>query len=428
MIKTFINLAIPNIIANLVIPLASLVDMGILGRLKDLNSLSGVTLGALIFDYIFIALNFFRMSSTAQTVKAQTLGSEFDVQAVLVKGVTWSFWIGIVLYIFALPLERLSLIVLNAEPSYVKELSNYYYARMISAPAVLSIMVLNGWYLGQKKAKAVLWMTLLLNLFNMALTYYFVMIANKGAWGAGLATSISNWIVFAIFAYPLVKCDFKKVYENFKLSTEFNNFFKNNFNLFLRTFFVVSSYSIFENFSALLGKVPLVANSLVLMMFYTFSYFIDGVAYSLEVMGGEQFHLKNKEGFKTSIFIAIKFGVLFFIIFMNVYYFFWEDLVSFINPKDDVVQYSYQSMYFLFVTMGIGTFAFILDGVFIGIGDSKTLRNNIFFAFSLCLIPFALFRFTSTQNFYLWWGLILFNTVRSLYLSNALRLKLKNYF
>ena len=48
-----VNLAIPNILSNLSVPLLGAVDTAIVGRLDELYYLGAIAVGSLVFDFIF---------------------------------------------------------------------------------------------------------------------------------------------------------------------------------------------------------------------------------------------------------------------------------------------------------------------------------------------------------------------------------------
>ena len=53
-----VNLAIPNILSNLSVPLLGAVDTAIVGRLDELYYLGAIAVGSLVFDFIFGDLDF----------------------------------------------------------------------------------------------------------------------------------------------------------------------------------------------------------------------------------------------------------------------------------------------------------------------------------------------------------------------------------
>ena len=52
-----VNLAIPNILSNLSVPLLGAVDTAIVGRLDELYYLGAIAVGSLVFDFIFWAVH-----------------------------------------------------------------------------------------------------------------------------------------------------------------------------------------------------------------------------------------------------------------------------------------------------------------------------------------------------------------------------------
>ncbi len=66
----FFRLAFFNILSNLIVPLAGLVDLAFLGHLSDIHHLAGVSLATVLFDYIYWTFGFLRMGTTGTTAQA----------------------------------------------------------------------------------------------------------------------------------------------------------------------------------------------------------------------------------------------------------------------------------------------------------------------------------------------------------------------
>ena len=60
----FLRLAVVNILSNIMIPLAGLVDTAFLGHLADIRYLTGVALATIIFNLVYRNCNFLRMGTT----------------------------------------------------------------------------------------------------------------------------------------------------------------------------------------------------------------------------------------------------------------------------------------------------------------------------------------------------------------------------
>ena len=68
--KKILNLAIPNIISNISIPLLGIVDMALMGHLESDVYIGAIALGSLIFNFIYWGLGFLRMGTSGFTAQA----------------------------------------------------------------------------------------------------------------------------------------------------------------------------------------------------------------------------------------------------------------------------------------------------------------------------------------------------------------------
>ena len=68
--RRFARLTLLNVLANVTVPLASLVDTALLGHLEDLRFLAGVALSAVLFEYVYWSFGFLRMGTTGTTAQA----------------------------------------------------------------------------------------------------------------------------------------------------------------------------------------------------------------------------------------------------------------------------------------------------------------------------------------------------------------------
>jgi MATE family multidrug resistance protein len=72
----FGQLAIANIISNLMVPLASIIDTAFLGHLAEIRHLGGVALATVIFNVVYWTFGFLRMGTTGLTAQAQGRGDQ----------------------------------------------------------------------------------------------------------------------------------------------------------------------------------------------------------------------------------------------------------------------------------------------------------------------------------------------------------------
>jgi multidrug resistance protein, MATE family len=417
--KRFLALSIPNILSNLVVPLASLVDITVLGQSSDTNPVVAIALGSLIFDYLFVGLNFFRMGTTSLTVKEFGADNSKGVVEVLRQAITMSMVIGVAILLAAPVFHFISLKLLNASSEVAPLISEYFYFRILGAPAILGLMSFNGWYLAQQRAKVCLVLTGIHNVLNIVLTLYFVMSLGMGVKGAAIATAASAWFTFIIFLLKGKKWLIIFRLKSFKESlskSKMKEFINLNGNLFIRTICLVSVFSIFANLSALLGATLLVVNTLLLRLLSIYSYFIDGFAFSLEAMGGEFYHRNNKQDLKNVVKQAFKVSLITFLIFSLVISLGWDSLISFLNKSELVLAESRSYKMSLILTMFLAIGAYLMDGLFVAFGDSRNLRNNILAAFFGACLVFIIFYYWKLNSI-LWPALWVFMLIRSVYLA-----------
>jgi len=63
-LRQFACLAIVNILSNLMVPLAGLLDVAFLGHLADIHHLAGAALATVLVNYLYWTFGFLRMGTT----------------------------------------------------------------------------------------------------------------------------------------------------------------------------------------------------------------------------------------------------------------------------------------------------------------------------------------------------------------------------
>ena len=84
--RRFWRLAIPNILAAVLVPLAGIVDVAMLGHLDSIHHLAGVALGSILFDYLYFSFNFLRMVTTGITAQGCGRRDWLEVERTLLRG------------------------------------------------------------------------------------------------------------------------------------------------------------------------------------------------------------------------------------------------------------------------------------------------------------------------------------------------------
>ena len=124
--KEIIKLTIPNILTTLLVPLAGIIDIIILGRLDSILPLAGVTLGIIIFDYLFWGFGFLRMGTTANVANLSGAGDLKQVGVFTAKSISGAFVIGIIIWILSYPLWKIAEVLLSGDANVIKYAGQYF--------------------------------------------------------------------------------------------------------------------------------------------------------------------------------------------------------------------------------------------------------------------------------------------------------------
>ena len=417
----FYRLAIVNILSNLMVPLAGLIDIAFLGHLDEIRHLAGVALATVLFNYLYWTFGFLRMGTTGMTAQAVGKGDRDGVLLVGLRHGLVALGIGLVILLLQLPLRAIGFTLLSATQEVKLAGQAYYNALIWSAPATLINFVLIGWFLGREQSAKVLLLSAVSNLTNCFSDYVFI---SRWGWqssGAGYATALSQylmlltgtWLVCREICWSQVQAIAPKIWEPVALKAAFTL----NREILIRTFALISTFAVFTNLSSTFGTTVLATNTVLLQVVTLAAYFIDGLAFATESLAGifrgqgtnEQLRLLLWISGGTSFVFGLGFAIAFI---LNPNFFF-----GLLTNHTDVLQQINQYVVWLLPILGFGSIAYMLDGYFIGLTAGKILRQSVVVAAVVGFAPVAIAAWYIQNSHLLWLALSLFMVVRALMLG-----------
>ncbi|PCJ16749.1 MAG: MATE family efflux transporter [Candidatus Cloacimonadota bacterium] len=416
MYQSIFSIAIPNILSNLSIPLLSFVDTLIIGHLDKVSYLSALALAGMIFNLLYWSFGFLRMSTTA--LCAQSLSNINDLKNNPISWFYRSFFmsitIGFLIILLKVPIQELFFIYIDASAETIKFAKVYFDIRIYAAPATLSLYAINGYFFGIQNTKVPLYLTVLANICNLCLNYFFVYELNYDIDGVAYATLISQYLAFIVALLLIIKSSkySTTLKEIFDLDS-FVKIIKVNTDIFIRTFCLISSFSLFTIYSSKQSDQILAINS-ILMQFYGFlSYGMDGLALAAETLVAKQIGLNDRSLLKNIIKKIWFSSFILSIIYTVCFYFLVEEIISILTHHQNIISIS--KKYFLWIVISplINSPAYILDGIFLGAIQSKILRNAMLISFLLVFLPCLYYLPTVFANHGLWLAMSLFMVARS---------------
>ena len=260
------RIAAPMMLSNISVPLLGMVDTGVTGHLEDARYLAAVAIGSAIFGFIFFGFNFLRMGTTGITAQRFGADDHEGLKVALGQALIVSFAIALVIIVLQVPIADLSMGLLGADSLVVGHAYEYFYIRIWSAPATLANFVLIGWFLGLQNARVPLYIVLVINLTNIVLDLFFVLVLNMDVDGVAAAS------VIAEIAGPGRRSCFRiqtpqnrqRTFSSFKANVplgEYKAFFAVNAHLLVRTMALIFTFFFVTAAGARMGAIILAANA-----------------------------------------------------------------------------------------------------------------------------------------------------------------------
>lgn len=423
--RKFYKLTFYNILANITVPLTGLVDTSILGNLNTYVFMAGAALSGIIFDFMFWMFGFLRMGTTGLTAQAIGEKNEKESIFILIRSISLACFFGTMILILSPWIREIGFQILEGSSEIKTAGVSYFDARISGSIAVLCNYVFTGWFLGRGKSSIVLIGTLVGNGINILLDVWFILKLGWEAYGAGLATSISQFgMLFVFISSFFIELKIQNILK-FLLSNNkslfsvqgFSSLLHLNKDIFLRTLFLIVTFSVFRNFSSEAGTEILAANSILLQLILVSAYLVDGAAFATESLAGNIYGKKNWKLLKELLYLAFYNSIFFTSIFLGFVFLFPNLIFGMITKSDRVFSLLIDYRFWLFPVLEVGAIAFILDGFFIGLTKGKILRNSMLISTAFFFFPIVYLGKIQKDNHLLWFSLVLLMVGRALTLS-----------
>jgi MATE family multidrug resistance protein len=269
-----LQLALPNIVSNISVPLVGIVDLALMGHMESELHLNAIAVGGTIFSFVYMSFSFLRMTTTGFV--AQAYGQNKTVEELLIfnRSLLLAFTIALILLIFQIPTGKIAIALLGANESVSLYALEYFHIRIFAAPATLGLYAVIGWFIGRQDTKTPLLLALIINIGNVLFNLYFVFVmglkSDGVAWGTLIAQYTGFIIGIAILLYRS-RDNWKYLSKKALLNIiELKYFFNVNRDIFIRTVLLLLALTFFTATSARMGEEILAVNTLLFQFFSCF--------------------------------------------------------------------------------------------------------------------------------------------------------------
>lgn len=396
-----IAIALPVLLANLAMPLQSVIDTAIVGNMNDTAKLAGMGLAIQLLSLILVSFNFLQYASSG--LSAQALGqlannnpskqTQSPLLSILQRALLLAFMIGAVLLIAKPWLIDFGLQALSANPDSGRAAKTYLDVRFWGVIAELMNFAFIGWFAGQGKTRYMLYQQGFIAMLNIILTLFFVYVLQMGLVGVALGTTIAFWlgVVLALWlSRRHLQISWRALFNANKehfTKDKMLRLFSLNKDIFIRTLILTLSFAWITRLSAQSGDVILAANAILLQVLSISAFALDGVAVSAETLSGQAAGRRDWPRFRI---IVKRTGVVSYGLAMMLSAIWWLAMPTYLDFMTNIkpvfaLAYDYHLYAVLLPLVGVG--AYWLDGIFFGLTAGSVIRNA---ALILALIFFPL--------------------------------------
>jgi MATE family multidrug resistance protein len=418
------QLAWPIVLANSAVPLLGLVDTAVIGNTGDVQDLGAISLGALVFNFVFWGFGFLRMGTTGFTAQAAGQDDSAEVRAVFARALLLALGLGVALVGLQVPLARIALGLLGASAPVEALTRDYFDIRIWAAPASLGLFATMGALVGLGRTREVLLLQLVLNGVNAGLDLWLAGGLGWGVRGIALGTASAEWLTFGAGLALVLRVlrrertddeawwPRERILDRDRARATLGA----NADIMVRTLFLLLGFAWFTNQGALFGDDVLAANHVLLQLISLSAYLLDGYAHATEILVGRAVGAGRRHAFDRALRLSTELSGVSALALSAAVLLLGPRAVEALTDLAPVREVALDYLPWTAAYVLLSFAAFQLDGVFIGATGTREMRNASVLSFggflvlSLALVP-------SGGNTGLWAAFIGFVVLRAVALG-----------
>ena len=417
-IAYILKLSIPIFFANLAIPLVGIIDTALMGNLGNLSYLSATSVAANLFSMIFWSFGFLRMGTVGMVSQALGKNNYKEILNIILRNLFFVLIISTLIISLQYFILNLSLKIFELTDLTKEFYTQYFKIRIYSAPGELTLYIITGLFVGLQKTKISSFAVGFFSILNIALSIFFVKIYNLDIRGVAYGTLISALItslLFLAYTFVYLKKHTQLSFNLHELSNlnKIKNIFNINFNIFIRTILLTFSFLWFTYLGSQIGEDFIAANAILINLVFLSAFILDAYAFSTEGIVGYSLGKQDLNLFKTILKNSFILSSLTGFIISIIYLFINEWVINLMSDIAEIRSLSSSYAIWVIIMPFIASFCYQFDGIFIGVSQTKELRNAMIFSVTIYLIiSIILTNFYSNTG--VWISLCIFMILRAL--------------
>jgi multidrug resistance protein, MATE family len=413
--RSVLTIAVPIMLSNVTEPLIGVVNTAVIGQLPEAYYIGAISIGSLIFSFLFWGFGFLRLSTGGLSAQAVGAGDSAEVTAVLWRALAIAVTVGLCLILASPIIEKVSFDLMGGSPEMRAQGEIYFRYRILSAPFALTNFSILGWFIGQGRAAIAFVVQIFLNIVNMALGAWFVLSLGMTTDGVGLsalvaeitAALLGGFLIWRSIHRTKARATWAQIWNREKILRTLSA----NGDIMIRTLCLVFAFTWFTARGARAGDVTIAANSVLLHFFEVAAYLIDGFAYASEALVGQSVGAKNRERFKYAIKLTTLWALVVGAICSAIIWFAGPWFIDLMTVNVAVRETARHYLFWAALTPLLGTICFQFDGIFTGAMATRDMRNMMVLSLMIYLAAWWILE-RNFGNHGLWAALSVFFVAR----------------
>ncbi|MEO1011588.1 MAG: MATE family efflux transporter [Bacteroidota bacterium] len=392
--KTINKLAVPATIAGIAEPLLSLTDTAIVGNIPvdGLESLAAVGIVGSFLSMLIWILGQTRSAISAIVSQYYGAGRLIEVKTLPAQAIYLNIGLSLLILLSTIFIMEDIFRLLNASGKILKYCISYYSIRVWGFPLTLFVFAVMGIFRGLQNTFWPMVIALTGAFLNIILDVILVygiqgvlepLYLEGAAWASLMAQG-----VMAIMALVLLLWKTNiSLRIRWPLHPELGRLIGMSLNLFVRTLALNAALILAVREAAALGDAHIGAHTIAINLWLFSAFFIDGYAAAGNSMGGRLLGARDYKGLWLLAKKVVRYGLLVCLGLMVFSFLFYRPIGRLFSNDTSVLELFYSVFFIIILGLPINTVAFVLDGIFKGLGEMKFLRNVLLLATFLGFIP-----------------------------------------
>ncbi len=353
-------------------PIVGLIDSKI-ASVINLETLSAIGIGETIY-FVFIWVFIFLAYGTTPLVSALSTKNEINKLNYFIK---YGRNVSVVLGLLSFVILFLSsdFLISTFEPTNKIQLlsSDYLIYRCIGLPFYLLNMHSTAVLRGLKYAKITLYSAIIVSISNVVFSLFFGLFLGYGASGIGFASSVAFFIasIYSVTVLKKQQSHLNASYEDVDKGSMRRKFFSVGSYIVIRSLFLTLFFAYIRNRAALMSMDEIALQHILLQLWSVGYIFVDAVAIAAQTLIAEL--ISKKEKYQNSLLQKelISVTTIISLILSVILLIFLESFIEMFTGDRFDLLVDFRLKVMVSISLFIGCFAFLWDGVLLGLDKSK---------------------------------------------------------